>query len=216
MTGETDRRPRRADAQRNLDTLLAAAKALFAEAGIDVPVRDIAARAGLGIGTVYRHFPTRADLIAAVFRHEIDACADAAATLAAAYPPLFALTSWLDRFVELAVTKRGLAPALYSGNPAYAGLPLRRERLRPAFRALFERAVAAGELRPDVDADEFLDAATTLSMARSAAGPAQARRFVQLLLDGARREPDTERTAAAELTGGAPPRPSTLRRDDPG
>src|SRR5580692_4439366 len=78
-------RPARADAQRNLGVLLRAAKAVFATSGVDAPVREIAERAGVGIATVYRHFPQRSDLIAAVFRHEIDACAQAAVELAAQY-----------------------------------------------------------------------------------------------------------------------------------
>ena len=88
----------RADAQRNLDTLLQAAKAVFATSGVDAPVREIAEKAGVGIGTVYRHFPQRADLIAAVFRREIDACADAAPILAAEYAPFEALARWMQRY----------------------------------------------------------------------------------------------------------------------
>ena len=177
----------RADTQRNLLALLAAAKAVFAEAGVDAPVRGIAARAGLGIGTVYRHFPQRADLIAAVFRHEIDACADAADALAATHAPWDALALWLDRFVALAATKRGLVPALRSGDPAFNALPARREqRLRPAFRRLFDRARDAGEIRGDVAAADFLDAAATLCMAIDPAQPAQAQTLVRLLADGLR------------------------------
>ena len=87
-------RPVRADAQRNMDALLEAALAVFATSGVDAPVREIAEKAGVGIGTVYRHFPQRADLVAAVFRHEIDACADAASVLAAAHSPGEALARW--------------------------------------------------------------------------------------------------------------------------
>ena len=84
--GRTDRRVR-ADAQRNIDLLLQTALAVFATSGVDVPIREIAEKAGVGVGTVYRHFPQRSDLIAAVFRREIDACADAASALAAEYAP---------------------------------------------------------------------------------------------------------------------------------
>ena len=84
--GHASRRVR-ADAQRNIDALLEAAMAVFATSGVDAPVRQIAAKAGVGLGTVYRHFPQRSDLIAAAFRHEIDACADAAPALAVAHPP---------------------------------------------------------------------------------------------------------------------------------
>ena len=182
------RRGVRADAQRNLLILLQAAKAIFAEEGIDAPVRNIAERAGVGIGTVYRHFPQRADLIAAVFRQEIDACADAADGFAAEHPPFVALALWMSKFVELASTKRGLAQALHSGDPAYETLPARREeRLQPAFRKLFDAALAAGEIHDNVKADDFLDAAATLCMSINGAKPGQAERLVTLLVNGLRR-----------------------------
>ena len=184
-TAEGGRR-KRADAQRNLGTLLQAAKAVFAISGVDAPVREIADRAGVGIGTLYRHFPTRADLIAAVFRQEMDSCAEAAETLAAAHPPFEALSLWMDRFVELAATKRGLAAALHSGDPAFEALPARREqRLVPAFQALFAAAVAAGEIRGDVDAGGFLNAVARLCMSSDD----QARRMVGVLVDGLRYGP---------------------------
>jgi AcrR family transcriptional regulator len=90
--GGADRRVR-ADAQRNIDALLEAAKAVFDASGVDAPVRAIAEKAGVGVGTVYRHFPQRADLIAAVFRREMDACADAAPILAAEHEPFEALAN---------------------------------------------------------------------------------------------------------------------------
>ena len=146
----------RADAQRNLVALLEAAREVFGASGVDAPVREIADRAGVGIGTVYRHFPRRADLIAAVFRHEIDACADAMDMLEGKHPPFEALAEGMQLFVQLAATKRGLADALHSGDPAFDTLPARREqRLKPAFQALFQTAMAAGAVRRDIDADEF-------------------------------------------------------------
>src|SRR5262249_10109852 len=116
-------RPVRADAQRNIDALLQAALAVFATSGVDAPVREIAEKAGVGVGTLYRHFPQRADLVAAVFLREIDACADAAPMLAAEYAPGEALARWLQRYADLIATKRGLAAALHSGNPAFETLP---------------------------------------------------------------------------------------------
>src|ERR1700735_5393879 len=99
MNGEAlASRPERADAQRNTDALLKAALAVFATSGVDAPVREIAARAGVGVGTLYRHFPRRADLVVAVCRREIDACADAAASLAAEYGPGDALARWMQRY----------------------------------------------------------------------------------------------------------------------
>src|SRR5579859_7273976 len=101
----------RADAQRNIDALLQAALEVFAFSGVDAPVREIAEKAGVGIGTVYRHFPQRADLVAAVFRREIDACADAAPLLAAQNSPGDALAKWIHRYTAFIATKRGLAAA---------------------------------------------------------------------------------------------------------
>jgi AcrR family transcriptional regulator len=177
----------RADAQRNVQTLLRAAKEVFAAAGVDVPVREIADRAGVGIGTVYRHFPRRADLIAAVFRQEMDACADAVDALATQLPPFEALAEGMQLFVELAATKRGLAQALHSGDPAFNALPARREqRLRPAFQALFQSAIAAGAIRADIDPDEFLNAASSLCMSVHDGPAKHPGRMVALLVDGLR------------------------------
>lgn len=191
--GRAERRVR-ADAQRNLDTLLAAAKAVFESAGVDAPVRDIAAAAGVGVGTVYRHFPHRSDLIAAVFRREIDDVSDRARILAAEYGPFDALARWVDRYVVFAATKRGLAAALHSGDPAYETLPAHRnERLVPAFRMLLDRAVSAGEIRGDIDADDFLTAVGRLCMSTHDGGTDQVRRMVALLVDGLRYRPTQQR-----------------------
>ena len=177
----------RADARRNLVALLEAAREVFAASGVDAPVREIADRAGVGIGTVYRHFPRRADLVASVFRHEMDACADAMDMAATQHPPFEALAEGMRLFVHLAATKRGLADALHSGDPAFAALPGRREqRLKPAVRALFQTAVAAGAIRPDIDADEFLDAAASLCKSTHRGSADHAPRMVALLVDGLR------------------------------
>jgi AcrR family transcriptional regulator len=182
--GPADRRVR-ADAQRNLDALLRAAKAVFASSGVDAPVREIAEKADVGIGTLYRHFPQRADLIAAVFRQEIDACAEAARMLAAEYAPGEALAKWMQRYAAFIATKRGLAPALHSGDPAFEPLRAHFERrVRPALRTLLESAVAAGEVRNDVESDELLSAVASLCMPAQDDGRAQ--RMVALLVDGLR------------------------------
>jgi AcrR family transcriptional regulator len=177
----------RADAQRSLDALLHAAKEVFATAGVDAPVREIADKAGVGLGTLYRHFPQRADLIGAVFRREIDACADMAPVLAESHAPFDALASWMQRYAAFVGTKRGLAQALHSGDPAFDNLPRYfDQRLRPAFRALLQAAMAAGEVRADVDADEVLGAVASLCMSAHNAGPGRAERMVALLVDGLR------------------------------
>jgi AcrR family transcriptional regulator len=184
--GRADRRVR-ADAQRSLNALLRSAKTVFATAGVDAPVREIAEQAGVGIGTLYRHFPERADLVAAVFRREIDSCADAAPILAAEHQPGEALARWMQRYAAFIATKRGLAPALHSGNPAFE--PLRGyfdQRLRPALRTLLESAAAAGEVRTDVNADDILGAVASLCMSAHDDRPDHARRMVALFVDGLR------------------------------
>jgi AcrR family transcriptional regulator len=182
----TDRRVR-ADAQRNIDTLLQTALAVFSTSGVDAPIREIAEKAGVGVGTVYRHFPQRADLIAAVFRREIDACADAAPILSAGHAPFEALANWMQRYAAFIAAKRGLAKALHSGDPAFDTLPgYFDQRLRPALHTLLEAATAAGEVRADVDADELLGAVASLCMSAHNAGPGRAERMVALLVDGLR------------------------------
>lgn len=178
----------RVDARRNFDALLTAALEVFSSSGVDAPVREIAEKAGVGIGTLYRHFPQRADLVAAVFRREIDACAEAASALAAQYEPGLALASWMQRYADFLGTKRGLASALHSGNPAFEPLPAYfRERLHPAFQALLDAAVASGEVRGDFSAEELLDAIASLCRSAYDRGPDQVRRMVALLVDGLRR-----------------------------
>lgn len=177
----------RADAQRNMDSLLEAALAVFATSGVDAPVREIALRAGVGVGTLYRHFPQRSDLIAAVFQREVDACADAAPILAAEHEPGEALARWMQRYAAFIATKRGLATALHSGNPAFDTLPAYFDkRLQPALRALLNAATAAGEVRGDVEPDDLLRAVGGLCMQAHDGGAAHARRMVALLVDGLR------------------------------
>jgi len=180
-------RPVRTDAQRSLDALLHAAKAVFATSGVDAPVREIAEKAGVGLGTLYRHFPQRSHLIAAVFRREMDACADSAPILADEQEPFDALANWMQRYAAFVATKRGLAKALHSGDPAFDNLPgYFDQRLRPALRRLLEAAVAAGKVRADVDADDLLGAVASLCMSAHNAGPGRAERMVALLVDGLR------------------------------
>jgi AcrR family transcriptional regulator len=178
----------RADAQRSFDALLQAAKEVFVASGVDAPVRDIAAKAGVGVGTLYRHFPQRSDLIIAIFRHELDACALAADTFAAEHPPGEALAHWMQRYVDFVTAKHGLSAALHSGDPVYA--PLRDyfdQRLKPALQMLLDRAEAAGSIRPGAEPGELLSAASGLCWgARDGEGWAQARRMVALLVDGLR------------------------------
>ena len=177
----------RTDAQRNMDALLQSAMAVFATSGVDAPVRQITEKAGVGVGTVYRHFAQRADLIVAVFRREVDACADAAAVLAVEHEPGEALARWMQRYVDFISAKRGLAAALQSGNPGYDTLPAYFEkRLRPALQSLLEAAAAAGEVRVGVKPDDLLRAVASLCAPAHNGDPAHARRMVALLADGLR------------------------------
>jgi AcrR family transcriptional regulator len=180
-------RPVRADARRNIDAVIKGAKEAFKTLGVDAPVRDIAQRAGVGMGTLYRHFPQRADLIAAVFRSEVDACAEAASTLAAEHGPAEALGRWMQRYAAYISTKRGLASALYSGDPTYASLPgYFEQKLVPALQALLNAAVAAGEARAGVNPYELLSAVGCLGMNVAAEGDGRVERAVALMVDGVR------------------------------
>ena len=155
---------RRADAQRNVDALLEAAKTVFATSGVDAPAKEITDLAGVGVGTLYRHFPQRSDLVRAVVESEIDAFADAGPALSAAHEPAEALVKWLHLYTELLATKRGLASALHSGDPAFEALPgYFLQRLGPALTALLDAAVADGTVRDDVSAEDLLHAIAQLS-----------------------------------------------------
>jgi AcrR family transcriptional regulator len=149
---------KRADARRNEQALLAAAAAVFVTSGVQAPVRDIAAQAGVGMGTIYRHFPTRADLIIAVYQHQVDACAEAGpALLAGTGSPHAALARWIDLFVDFLITKHGLAAALQSDKARFETLHAYfLDRLVPVCAGLLQAAVDAGEIRPDVRAYEFM------------------------------------------------------------
>jgi AcrR family transcriptional regulator len=185
--GEQQPRTKRADAQRNLQSLLQAAMDVFAASGVDAPVREIAERAGVGVGTVYRHFPQRADLIVAVLKSQIDACADAAADFAGEHEPGEALARWMQRYVDFIVTKRGLSNALQSDSAAYAALPdYFYARLRPALASLLQAAVEQNVIRPGFEADELLRAAATLCKANPAEDTAVTRKMVGLMVDGLR------------------------------
>jgi AcrR family transcriptional regulator len=180
-------RARRVDARRNADALVAAAKEVFVDFGVDAPAKLITDRAGVGVGTLYRHFPLRSDLVKAVLARDVDDCIRAAATLAADNPPDVALELWIHRFTEFVGTKRGLGPALHSGDPAFDGLPeYLLGRLDPALAGLLDAASAAGSIRPGVDADDILRAVAHLSSSSDAAGYAFSQRMVALLVDGLR------------------------------
>ncbi|WP_345631759.1 TetR/AcrR family transcriptional regulator [Rugosimonospora acidiphila] len=179
---------RRADAQRNEKTLLDAAAAAFVASGIEAPVRDIAARAGVGVGTVYRHFPTRADLVVAVYRHQVEACAEAGpACLANATTPYAALARWIDLFVDLLVTKHGLAAALRSDDTQFDALhSYFLDRLLPVCSQLLDAAAGSGEIQADLAAYELLRGVGNLCIGAESDPRYDARRLVGLLIAGLR------------------------------
>jgi len=187
LSSTTGRAPR-SDARRNRERLLATASRLFAEHGPDVPFTEIARDAGVGVGTIYRHFPTREELIEAAYRSELDAVCDAAAELALALPAGHALRPWMDRFIDYMTTKIGMSEAIRAvisaGRDPYAHS---RERLDAALGTLLEAAAEAGQTRPGINPDDVL---MTLSGIAMAAGQPdqreQAGRMLDLLFEGLR------------------------------
>lgn len=181
-------RPKRTDARRNEKTLLDAAATVFVTSGVDAPVRDIAAEAGVGVGTIYRHFPTRADLIVAVYRHQVEACAGAGpALLESSATPHAALREWIGLFVDFLVTKHGLAGVLQSDNAGFETLHAYfLDRLVPVCSQLLDAAVASGEIRTDVEAYALMRGVGNLCVGADSDPRYDARPLVDLLVTGLR------------------------------
>jgi len=181
-------RSKRKDARRNQQTLLDAAAAVFVTSGVEAPVRDIAAKAGVGMGTIYRHFPTRADLVIAVYRHQVDACAEAGPALLAAGPtPHAALVRWVDLFVDFLVTKHGLAAAMQGDGTGFETLHAYfLERLVPVCTQLLDAAAASGEIRSGLDAYQLMRGIGNLCIGADSDPRYDARRLVALLIAGLR------------------------------
>src|SRR5271170_7371218 len=154
-SAETVRKPR-ADAVRNRERVLEAAKAVFSAGGPDASLEAVARRAGVGIGTLYRHFPTREALFEAVYRHEVEQLIDLAEQLKTDVAPVEALRRWLRSNVEFVATKKGMAAALALAAPGSSELSAYSfERLTQAVGLLLERAAAAGEIRGDITPDDL-------------------------------------------------------------
>jgi AcrR family transcriptional regulator len=200
-------RPKRADARRNEAALLDAAAAVFVRSGVEAPVRDIAAEAGVGTATIYRHFPTRADLIIAVYRHQVEACAAAGpALLADGLTPYAALGQWIDMFVDFLVTKHGLAAALRGDSTGFESLHAWfLDRLVPVCAQLLDAAAAAGEIRSDVQAFELMYAVGNLCIGAGSDHRYDARRLAGLLIAGLR-EPRLPRSNGRRSPGPDEPR----------
>ncbi len=179
-------RQKRADAQRNEQALLAAAAAVFVTSGVEAPMRDIAAAAGVGMGTIYRHFPTRADLVVAVYRHQVEACAEAGpALLANGGSPHAALGQWVNLFVDFLVTKHGLAAVLQPDSVGFDALHAYfLDRLVPVCAQLLDAAVQAGEISTDIDAYELMRGIGNLCVGADNDPRYDACRMVELLIAG--------------------------------
>ncbi len=181
------RKPR-SDAQRNRERILEVAKQVFTRRGAGASMDEIAKRARIGPGTLYRHFPTRDELLATVYITEVEKLAAAQKKLSAELPPIEALRAWLLVFIDYIAAKKIIAPALN----AMAGGPSRvfqqtTQVMEEAANALAGRAVASGDLRPDVDPIDLMRAIYGLSTAGSADDwPPKARKFVDILLQGSR------------------------------
>ena len=180
----TPQRPMRADARKNYDKVVTAARALFAEKGTSAPLEDVAERAQVGIGTLYRHFPTRQALLEAVYREEVEAMARAAEDLVD-LPPWDALSQWLHRYVGFAATKRALNEALLEAAPDSDVLVTCRTALARAGTMLVERAQRAGVVRPDTNFTDVGRLVAGIAMVPSAE-PGQQERLLELALDGLR------------------------------
>lgn len=178
-------RRQRSDAKRNVVALVEAAKTVFAGSGVDAPAKEITDLAGVGVGTLYRHFPRRSDLIVAVLQHEIDECIEAAEELGTTLSPREAVMGWIELFTDFVGTKRGLAAALHSGDPAYDDLPQHlMDRLEPTFQTLFARAVDGGYARADVTAREVLTTVALICQPVPGEQPSFNQRMTRVFMEG--------------------------------
>ncbi len=203
----TVRKPR-ADAIRNRERVLESAKAVFSAGGPDASLEAVARRAGVGIGTLYRHFPTREALFEAVYRREVQQLGELAEALKSEADPVDALRRWLRSNVEFVATKKGMSAALALAVTSSSELSaFSFERLTKAIAALLDRAVAAGEIRSDVSAEDILRALVGMCYLHDQPGwQASVVRLLDVFVDGLRirtdkpaaREPHRDETAAGK------------------
>jgi AcrR family transcriptional regulator len=183
-----DVRKPRADSARNRQLLIDSAKAAFAEAGLNVSLEEIARRAGVGIGTLYRHFPSREAVVEAVYRREVEQLAEAVPHLLESSTAGEALHQWMHLFVDYIATKRLIAPSLAAAagkSPTLYATSL--ELITNAISTLVKRAVASGEVRKDIDPSDLLRAMVGVSYGNpDPSWQASARRLIDLLMDGLR------------------------------
>jgi AcrR family transcriptional regulator len=178
----------RADSARNRQSLIDAAKTGFAEIGLNVSLEDIARRAGVGIGTLYRHFPSREAVVEAVYRREVEQLAEAVPRLLESASPAEALHQWMHLFVDYVATKRVIAPSLAAAAGRTPSLyATSAELISNAISTLVKRAIAKGDVRKDIDPSDLLRALVGISYGNPDTGwEASARRLIDILMDGLR------------------------------
>ena len=180
----------RADSARNRQLLIDGAKAGFAQVGLNVSLEEIARRAGVGIGTLYRHFPTREAVVEAVYRREVEHLAEAVPQLLQTSPAGEALHKWMHLFVDYIATKRIIAPSLAATAARRSALQTTSgELITSAISTLVKRAIAGGDVRKDIDPSDLLRALVGVSYSNPDVGwEASARRLIDILMDGLRRK----------------------------
>ena len=218
---QTTRRPR-ADAVRNRERVLQAAKAVFSAGGSEASLEAVAGQAGVGIGTLYRHFPTREALFEAVYRREVQQLSELAEQLKSEAAPVDALRRWLRSNVEFVATKKGMLAALALTVDGSSELYAHTfDRLTKAVGALLDRAIAAGEIRADISPEDLLRALVGMCYMHDQPGwQNSVLRLVDVFVDGLRVQTEVRRsTALASRAGGVkasakqkPPRRGSRKR----
>jgi AcrR family transcriptional regulator len=210
---DTVRRPR-ADAVRNRERVLSAAKVVFSAGGPEASLEAVAKRAGVGIGTLYRHFPTRQDLFEAVYRREVQQLVELAEELRNAPAPVDALRRWLRSNVEFVATKKGMSSALalaVHGSSDLAAFMF--DRLTKAVGALLDRAIAAGEIRSDISPEDLLRALVGMCYMHDQPGwQKSVMRLVDVFVDGLRVQTKADRGSKSSSRGAASGKPENRRR----
>ena len=211
---DTVRRPR-ADAVRNRERLLAAAKAVFSAGGPEASLEAVAKKAGVGIGTLYRHFPTRRDLFEAVYRREVQQLVELAEELRNAPAPVDALRRWLRSNVEFVATKKGMSAALalaVHGSSDLAAFTF--DRLTKAVGALLDRAIAAGEIRSDISPEDLLRALVGMCYMHDQPGwQKSVMRLVDVFVDGLRVQTRADGASKLSPRGAASGKPGNRQRE---
>jgi AcrR family transcriptional regulator len=212
-TTSTVRRPR-VDAIRNQERVLSAAKKVFSTGGPEASLEAVAKEAGVGIGTLYRHFPTRQDLFEAVYRREVQQLVELAEELRDAPAPVDALRRWLRSNVEFVATKKGMAAALalaVHGSSDLAAFTF--DRLTKAVGALLDRAIVAGKIRSDISPEDLLRALVGMCYMHDQPGwQKSVMRLVDVFVDGLRVQTKADRGSKLSSRGAASGKPGNRRR----